>query len=175
MEVEQEIMKETGFFFLENNLKNFFNNYKILYKWTAEDCISIDKIPYIGKYSNFLSNMYVATGFKKWGMTTSNVAANIITDKILNEKNKYSILFNSTRVEPLKNKDEMKNMLKETYDNLIKSRIIKNEKTKYCSHVGCMVKFNDVTKTWDCPCHGSRFNEDGTLIDGPSQKNLKSD
>lgn len=162
-----------GFEFLETNLKNTFKDYEVLYKWTAEDCISLDKIPYIGEYSNFSKNMYVATGFKKWGMTTSNIAANIISDKILNKNNKYSEMFESTRVKPIKNKEEMKNMLKETYDSLVKKRLTKNDEKKYCAHLGCELVFNETTNTWDCPCHGSRFEKDGTLIDGPSQKDLK--
>ena len=62
---------------------------EVLYKWTAEDCISLDKIPYIGQYSSIMKNLYIATGFNKWGVTSSNVAANIITDKILQKENKY--------------------------------------------------------------------------------------
>lgn len=160
--------------FLEDNLKSTFGEYNILYNWTAEDCISLDKIPYIGKYSNILNNMYVATGFKKWGMTTSNIAANIITNNILNEKSKYSVVFNSTRLNPIKNKDEMKNMILETYNSLIKKQIVKRKGKKYCTHLGCELEFNRTTNTWDCPCHGSRFKNDGDLIEGPSQKDLKN-
>jgi len=160
--------------FLEDNLKNTFGDYNILYKWTAEDCISLDKIPYIGRFSNIVDDMYVATGFKKWGMTFSNVAANIITDSILNEKNKYSNLFNSTRVNPIKNKTEMKNMLYETFNSLIKGRFTRKKSKRFCTHLGCELSFNKTTNTWDCPCHGSRFTNEGDLIDGPGQKDLKS-
>ena len=131
--------------FLEDNLKNVFGEYNILCKWTAEDCISLDKIPYIGKYSMLLKNMYVATGFKKWGMTTSNVAANIITNK----------------------------MIKDTYNSLVKEKFIKRNGKRYCTHLGCELEYNKTTNTWDCPCHGSRFDRNGNLIDGPSQKDLK--
>lgn len=162
-----------GFEFLENNLKNNFNDYKILYKWTAEDCISLDKIPYIGQYSTLFSNIYVATGFKKWGMTTSNIAANIISDDILNKSNKFSLIFDSSRLNPLKNKDEMKNMVKETYSSLIKENIVKKKEKKYCTHLGCELNYNEVTDTWDCPCHGSRFDKNGKVLEGPAQKDLE--
>lgn len=162
-----------GFKFLENKIKEIFNEYEIIDKWVAEDTISLDKIPYIGKYSCFAKDIYVATGFKKWGMTLSNVAAKIISDDILKIENRYAELFNSTRINPIKNKDEMKNMLKDTYNSLIKARFRVKENKKYCSHLGCELKFNETTKEWECPCHGSRYEENGRLIDGPSRKNLK--
>lgn len=162
-----------GFEFLENNLKSNFENYKILYKWTAEDCISLDKIPYIGRYSSLFPNIYVATGFKKWGMTSSNIAANIISDEILNKSNKFSEIFNSNRLNPIKNKDEVKNMLEETYSSLIKENIIRSKDKKYCTHLGCELTYNETTDTWDCPCHGSRFDRNGKVIEGPAQKDLE--
>ena len=64
-------------------------------KWVAEDCISLDKIAYIGNFSNVMKNMYVATGFNKWGLTASNIAANIISDKIMGYKNIYEDIFKS--------------------------------------------------------------------------------
>lgn len=162
-----------GFEFLENNLKKNFGDYKVLYKWTTEDCISLDKIPYIGKYSILSKNIYTATGFKKWGMSTSNIAANIITDEILDESNKFSIIFDSNRLNPIKNKDEMMNMAKETYSSLIKENIIRSKEKKYCTHLGCELNYNEVTDTWDCPCHGSRFDSDGKVLEGPAQKDLE--
>lgn len=107
---------------LEKMIKNMYPNAEFLYRWNAEDCISLDKIAYIGEYSNLMKNVYIATGFNKWGLTTSNIAANIIKDKILGRKNEYEEIYKSTRLEPIKNIEEVKNMLKETTDSLILSK-----------------------------------------------------
>lgn len=104
---------------LENFAKSLYPDAKVLFRWETQDCISLDKIPYIGEFSNMMPNMYVATGFKKWGMTTSNVAANIICDKILGRVNKYENIFLSTRFKPIKNGTEFTNMLKQVSTSLV--------------------------------------------------------
>lgn len=108
-----EKTKNIGFEYLNNFANQYFPESEVVYKWNAEDAIGLDKIAYIGNYSQVRENMYVATGFKKWGMTTSNIAGRLITDKIMGRKNPYEEIFNSTRFEPIKNREEMKNMLKE--------------------------------------------------------------
>lgn len=104
---------------LENFAKSIYPDAKVLFRWETQDCISLDKIPYIGEFSSMMPNMYVATGFKKWGMTTSNVASNIICDKILGKKNKYEDIFLSTRFKPIKNGTEFTNMLKQVSTSLV--------------------------------------------------------
>ena len=66
----------------------------------------------------------------------------------------------------------MKNMLKEVGESMIMPRLKGEKGKKYCAHLGCEVSWNDVTKTWDCPCHGSRYEQDGSLIEGPSVHDL---
>lgn len=191
---------------LEQKAKELYPDSKVLYKWNTHDSISLDKIPYIGEFSNFYPNVYVATGFKKWGMTTSNVAANIITDKILGKENKCEEIYNPKRLRPIKNRAEFKNILKETSHSLIfnkfdlpavtpkdvkpgEGKIVNDSGTKIgiykdedgkeykiipkCMHLGCELSWNNLDKTWDCPCHGSRYTFDGKLIYGPSKKDLK--
>ena len=175
---------------LEDLAKKYYPNCEILYHWNTRDCISLDKIPYIGQYSETLPNLFVGTGFKKWGMTLSNVAANIIIDKITGKKNVYSSIYSSNRLQPLKNIDEFKNVLVQSTKSLIidkikKSQInfdsiptnsgsiveINNQKIgifrdldnnifavkPFCTHLGCLLTWNDVDKTWDCPCHRFSF------------------
>lgn len=100
-----------------------YPNNNVLFKWNTRDCITLDKIPYIGNFSNTTENLFIGTGFNKWGMTTSNVAANIICDKILNKNNSYSYLFDSTRFNPIKNRIEVKNLLSESINSLALKKI----------------------------------------------------
>lgn len=187
--------------------KEIFGEFQILYEWNTEDCISLDKIPYIGEFSSLTDNLYVATGFEKWGMTTSNIAANIIFDKINKKKNKYEEIFKATRLEPIKNHEELKNMINQSFKSLVidkfkntkeiidnmkkdEGKIVMIEDMKVgvykdidgniyaikpvCTHLGCELTWNNLNKTWDCPCHGSRFDYTGKIIYSPSIKNLES-
>lgn len=104
---------------LEDEVRKYYPDCKVLYKWNTEDCITLDKIPYIGDFSHFIPNMYIGTGFNKWGMTSSNVAANIIVDKILGRENDYENVFTATRLHPIKNNAELGNMIKETANSLV--------------------------------------------------------
>ena len=191
--------------YLEEVARSVYPQGQIKYHWNTEDCITLDKIPYIGDFSKMWDNCYVATGFNKWGMTTSNIAAGIITDKILGQKNEYEEIFKSTRLEPVKNIKEMTNMVKEGINSLVIKKLeipkeevnqIQNEEGKIvevngqkigiykdkegkiykvnpiCKHLGCELSWNNLDKTWDCPCHGSRYDYKGNLIYGPSVKNL---
>lgn len=193
---------------LENIAKQIYPQGKVENYWNTEDCITLDKIPYIGKYSNMWENAYVATGFNKWGITTSNIAANIITDMIIGRKNRYEDIFISTRVEPVKNRQEVGNMLKETVSSLVLKKFelpeseqasLKNEEGKIieiegekvgaykdkegriytivpkCAHLGCELSWNNLEKTWDCPCHGSRYDYTGKMLYGPTVKDLYID
>ena len=112
-----------SFLKLENLAKNLYPDCEFLYRWETQDCVSLDKIPYIGPFSSVWQNTYIATGFKKWGMTTSNVAANIICDSILGKENKYSSIFSSTRFNPIKNGSEFVNMIKQSVNSLVINRI----------------------------------------------------
>ena len=201
----EEIDLSNKYRYLEEIAKSLCPEGQIKYRWNTEDCITLDKIPYIGDFSKLWENCYIATGFNKWGMTTSNIAAEIITDKILGEKNKYEEIFKSTRLEPVKNIKEISNMAKEGVNSLIIKKmelpketiaqikngegkiveinnqrvgIYKDEKGEIykinptCKHLGCELSWNNLDKTWDCPCHGSRYDYKGNLIYGPSVKDL---
>ena len=136
---------------------------EILYEWATQDCMSLDSVPYIGKYFAKTPNLYVATGFNKWGMTSSMVAAKILCDMVQDKKNEYSPVFSPQR-SILKSQLAVNGF--ETAINFL------TPTTKRCPHLGCALKWNKAEHTWDCPCHGSRFEENGTLIDNPSTGNI---
>ena len=205
--VGAKINLSNNYKFLEDKAKELYPDAKIIYHWQTQDCISLDKIPYIGEFSSLMPNMYVATGFKKWGMTSSNIAANIITDKILGKENPYEHVFLSTRFHPIKNNKELGNIVKEvtyslainklniskeTLDNIPidDGKLIEIDGKKVgvyrdvndsfhmiepiCSHLGCELSWNNLDKTWDCPCHGSKFDYDGHSLYDPSIKDIKT-
>ncbi len=191
---------------LEQKAKQWYPNLEVKYRWSTRDCITLDKIPYIGEFSNVLPNIFVGTGFNKWGMTSSNVAARIITDKIMKKENEYDEVFKSTRVNPIVNKDEVKNMVVQTTKSLVVDKLKKEENSiddiknetggiiekngekigiykdiegkihavkPICTHLGCLLNWNAADKTWDCPCHASRFDYTGKNIYNPALKNLE--
>ena len=144
-------------------IEHFANKYypkaEAKYMWAAQDCMSLDSVPYIGQYSRGTPDLYVASGFNKWGMTSSMVAAKILTDMILGRKNENAPVFSPSRT-----------ILKpQLFANGIETTInLLTPTKKRCPHLGCALKWNKAEHTWDCPCHGSRFKENGKLIDNPA-------
>lgn len=139
--------------------KKYYPDSALKYEWATQDCMSLDSIPYIGLYSKKTPDLYVATGFNKWGMTSSMAAAQIICDMIEEKKNEYMEVFTPQRsiIKP----QLFVNGMETTANFLIPT-------TKRCPHLGCALKWNKLEHSWDCPCHGSRFEEDGKLIDNPA-------
>lgn len=134
------------------------------YHWATQDCMSLDGVPYIGPYSASTTGLYVATGFNKWGMTSSMVAARMLTDQITGKGSPYAALFSPSRSiwRPqlgINAWEAARNLLTPT--------------AKRCPHMGCALKWNSQEHSWDCPCHGSRFTESGKLIDNPATGHLK--
>ncbi|KXA07842.1 FAD-dependent oxidoreductase [Clostridium perfringens] len=188
--------------------KRLYPKAKEKYYWSAQDCMTIDGIPYIGRYSSETPNIYVATGFNKWGMTSSMVSAMIISDMILEKENDFSEIFSPRRFDLSLSINNIANDLIETAKNFIAQKVsipsseiehIKNGhggiieyngdkvgvykdkegkeffvSTK-CTHLGCQLSWNADELTWDCPCHGSRFDYKGRLIGGPATKELVDD
>lgn len=132
--------------------------------WATQDCMSLDDIPYIGEYSSRTDGLYVATGFNKWGMTSSMVAAMILSDMILGKKNQYEEVFSPSR--SILRPQLAVNALEAAAGYLTPT-------AKRCPHLGCALKWNSAERTWDCPCHGSRFSRDGELIDNPATGDLR--
>lgn len=154
---------------LEKAAKQYFPKSREVARWSAQDCMPHDGIPFIGKYSVFTPHLYVATGFQKWGMTTSMVAAMILRDELCGRKNRYSKVFSPQRIQV---RAGMKNWL---VDIGVSIKGLWNglwHPSARCSHMGCELKWNPEEESWDCACHGSRFDAEGKLLDNPAKKSL---
>ncbi len=143
--------------------KSHYGDINEKYTWSTQDCMSLDGIPYIGHYSKNTENMYTATGFNKWGMTSSMAAAKILCDMVQGIKNEYEDVFSPSR-------SILKPQLMVNGYEAVKNLIM--PKTKRCPHMGCALVWNKTERSWDCPCHGSRFSENGSLIDNPATGGL---
>lgn len=137
---------------------------ELSHSWATQDCISLDSMPYIGHYSKQTPDLYVATGFNKWGMTNSMLSAMILTDMIKGRKNDFADLFSPQR--SILTPQLMTNSFEAVLNLITPSK-------KHCPHLGCALKWNKNEHTWDCPCHGSRFEKGGKLIDNPSTGDMK--
>jgi glycine/D-amino acid oxidase-like deaminating enzyme len=139
--------------------KRHYPEAREVYRWATQDCVTLDDMPYIGRYAKGTPNLYVATGYNKWGMTSSMVAATLLSDLVRDRDNPYAEVFDPSR-------------------SVLRPRLASNvwEATvglvtptaPRCPHMGCVLKYNSQEHTWDCPCHGSRFDRDGKLIDNPA-------
>lgn len=144
---------------LEQFAKKHYPTAEIVEKWATQDCMTLDGIPYIGQYAKSTPGVFVATGFQKWGMTNAMVAANVLTDLVRGKPNPYVALFSPSR--SILRPQLAVNVLESTIGLLTPT-------APRCPHLGCALKYNRAEHSWDCPCHGSRFTEQGQLIDNPA-------
>lgn len=153
---------------LEDFAREHYPQARIAARWAAQDCVTLDGVPYAGPYSKGTEGLYVATGFNKWGMTSSMAAAELLADLLRGRKNPYAALFDPSRgvLRP------------QLAANAWESALgLLTPTAPRCPHMGCALKYNAQEHSWDCPCHGSRFGEDGELLDNPAtddKKNLRT-
>lgn len=191
---------------IESYVREKFGIDRFEYRWSTQDVVSFDKVPYIGKLTPWEDHLYVTTGFSLWGMTTSVVSAMILTDTILGVKNPWLSLYDSTRATPFVSPksvqenlnvgthwvgDRLKGLMGGSLADLKndEGKVIKVDGDKVaaykdpegnlhtvsavCTHLGCIVNWNSAEKSWDCPCHGARFNCEGKVLHGPAIKDLE--
>jgi glycine/D-amino acid oxidase-like deaminating enzyme len=137
---------------------------RVAARWAAQDCMSLDGAPYVGLYSGGTSGLYVASGFNKWGMTSSMAAAMILTDMALGRDHPCAPAFDPSRTV----------LRPQLAVNGWESALgLLTPTAPRCPHMGCALKYNRQERSWDCPCHGSRFGEDGALIDNPATDDMR--
>src|SRR3954468_17993808 len=193
---------------LEAWARGRFDVRSIEYRWSTQDNMPVDGVPYIGRLAPFQKRLWVATGFMKWGLTNGTAAGMILTDLIAGRDNPWASLFDSTRFKPLASAKEI---VKENVnvgahfvgDHLAppdvrsvgsiapgEAAIVRRGAGKVaayrdedgtmhavsavCTHLGCQVQWNSAERSWDCPCHGSRFDVTGRVIQGPAVKDLET-
>jgi Rieske Fe-S protein len=176
------------------------------YRWSAQDYRTLDGLPYVGRLVRGSDRVLVATGFGKWGMTNGTAAAMVLSDLVRAEENRWSALFDSTRLAPRQSAtafvtqgvDMVKHFVGDRLASLHPSSVdalavgsggivnLEGETvaafraedgsvravSATCTHLGCQVNFNTAERTWDCPCHGSRFDLDGRVLEGPAVRDL---
>ena len=151
--------KSGGWQALEGLTRRWYPEARVVSRWAAQDCMSLDGVPYIGQYSGHTPGLYVASGFNKWGMTSSMAAAMVLTDLVLGRDSPYAELFSPSRtiLRPQLAVNGLESIL-----GLLTPTVPR------CPHMGCALRYNAQERSWDCPCHGSRFGEDGALLDNPA-------
>ena len=125
--------------------------------------MSLDGLPYVGQYSKNTPWLYVATGFNKWGMTNSMVAAQLLTCLILEKPHPCEQILSPQR--PMLRPQLAVNGW-ESAVNLLAPGL------RRCTHMGCRLVWNSQEHSWDCPCHGSRYTRTGQVLNNPAVKPL---
>ncbi|MGL5435841.1 MAG: FAD-dependent oxidoreductase [Lachnospiraceae bacterium] len=138
---------------------------EIKYRWATQDCMTLDSVPYIGRHQAGKQNLYVATGFNKWGMSNSMIASKLLSDLVLNRKSDLAELYSPQR-------SIMTKQLAINIGSATKGLL--SPGGPRCPHMGCKLQRNTTEQTWDCPCHGSRFNKTGQIIDNPTKRDCKN-
>ena len=177
---------------------------EVAYRWSTQDGIPLDGLPYVGLITPTAKHVYVVTGLRKWGLSNGTAAALILTDTICGRPNPWAKVFRSNRITPVASVSRfvrenlaiavasMRSKLRHESAHATlapgEAAVVKSGRDKtavykdrtgqihavsaVCTHLGCTVEFNPADTTWDCPCHGSRFTTDGTVIQGPATKDL---
>lgn len=173
------------------------------YHWSTQDNMPLDQVPYVG-LSPDSKNVYFATGFSGWGMSSSAMSAILLTNMITGKETSWADIFSPKRAKPIKDylsynfktfkrlvsdkrkKDEFQFLteIKEGEGRVVdvegeKLAVFRDKEGNFhylspeCTHKGCIVNWNNAEKTWDCPCHGSRYDRLGKVIHSPAMKDLK--
>ena len=192
---------------LDEFARRHFDVEAVEYRWSAQDPITVDHVPFVGTVWPPSKRVFMGSGFAKWGMTNGIVAARIVSDEILGHDNPWASTFAANRVKPLA---QAKDLVRENLN--VAKRFVGDRVTKpgaasiddlskgeglivthqgervaayrdpdgevhavspVCTHMGCQVNFNEAERTWDCPCHGSRFDVDGRVLEGPAVRPLE--
>ncbi|NHN42726.1 FAD-dependent oxidoreductase [Halorubellus sp. JP-L1] len=191
---------------LEARAREKFDVESVVHRWSTQDFVSVDGVPFVGKHSPRSDRVWVATGFGGWGMTNGTAAGRLLADRILGRENEWSSVFEPTRFNfgaskrdlVAHNRHAMSHFLGDHLQHPRPAAVRDVDRgdadvlevdgesvgvyhdhdgefhvvSAVCPHMGCRVEWNDGERTWDCPCHGSRFDHDGTVLHAPAVDDL---
>ena len=186
--------------------KEFGVDGEVTHRWSTQDYLSVDRVPYVGRVTRRSDHLLTATAYGKWGLTNGTVAAHILTDDVLGRPNPWASLYDAKRLKPkasakklvvenakvarhlvgdrfgVANRDAVDALqpgegvvVRAGLHHVAVSRADDGSLRRVsaaCTHLGCLVAWNSAERSWDCPCHGSRFTPDGSVIQGPAVSDL---
>lgn len=185
---------------------SFSTKIRQTHRWNANDCSTFDSIPIVGEVIKNRKDLFVITGFNKWGMANAMIASMVICDAINGVANRYAKLLS-----PFRKKTEIGDFISNSFStvknlaikplmlttktemdltpgsgdivmyNGVKKAVYKDKEgilyvsEPLCKHLKCQLQFNANACTWDCPCHGSRYDIYGKIIVSPTVENLENE
>ncbi|MEX2459463.1 MAG: FAD-dependent oxidoreductase [Actinomycetota bacterium] len=192
---------------LEDWGRTFFDAGPPEYRWSTQDPMSMDGLPFVGRIGRTSDRVWVATGFGTWGMTNAAAAAAILRERILGNDHPWARTFDAQRLTPRQSAltfskenakvaghlvgDRLKALAASVRDlapgegrvvrrGLHAVGVARDDEGRLhavsaaCTHLGCLVAWNGAERSWDCPCHGSRFGMDGRVLHAPAVEPLES-
>lgn len=191
---------------LEDFAREHFDVVSVEYRWSSQDNMPVDGVPYIGRLWPLSRRVLTATGFKKWGLAAGTSAAEVLRDAVLGRENRWADFVDPGRFKLLAAArsaigenanvgarfvgDRLRRGITRTAGQLEpgEAAIVRDGTRRlaayrdadgelhavsaFCTHLRCLVSWNSGERTWDCPCHGSRFTIDGEVLQGPATKPL---
>ncbi|WP_254536119.1 FAD-dependent oxidoreductase [Halomarina litorea] len=187
--------------------REHFDVTDVRYRWSTQDYVTTDRVPYVGRLGPATDHCFVATGFGGWGMTNGTAAASVLAALVAGRDHRWADLYSPRRVTlsgrslrelVTENADSAGHFLRgwlraadrRSLDGLAPGEgtvvregtspvaVSRDESgdlravSAVCPHMKCVVDWNAAERSWDCPCHGSRFDADGEVIDGPATEAL---
>lgn len=177
---------------LENWTKARFRVGEAAWRWCNEDYDTPDRVPYAGLAdARKAPGFYIATGFNGWGISNGTATGMMVADLISGKSNGWTELYDPSRPYPEDfhvDGDSQSHVASADAIPPGGGGVITRGEDKIaawrdqagrlhavsarCTHKGCTVTWNNADRTWDCPCHGSVFAADGSVIHGPARKAL---
>lgn len=156
---------------LEDFARREFGAGEVTHRWSAQDPVTIDGLPYVGPLHPASRRVLVATGYRKWGLSNGVAAAVVLAARIAGEEHPFARYVDPARRPPLRSARALAAASGHVAAHMVGDRL-RAPRSPTCTHLGCKLLFNTAESTWDCPCHGSRFATDGSVLEGPATRPL---